>query len=61
MKKRAVKVLLVIIFVIIGILAGGFGFTTELGHPISTICLFLGLGLVLTGFIYFIKIIISND
>lgn len=61
MKKRAVKVMLAISLLIIGILLIGYGFTTELGHPISTTCLLLGLGLVFLGFVYFIKIASSNE
>ncbi|WP_337968077.1 hypothetical protein [uncultured Flavobacterium sp.] len=43
--------LLPICFVIIGWLLAGFGFTTPLGHPISTISFFLGLSLFFLGFI----------
>ncbi|HRG19029.1 MAG TPA: hypothetical protein PLP39_08050 [Flavobacterium lutivivi] len=61
MKKRAIKVLSAISTVFIGIFMVGFGFTTEFGHPVSTICFLLGLGLVFIGFIYFVKIAQSND
>lgn len=60
MKKRAIKVLYSIIIVIIGIALVGFGFTTKLGHPISTISFIFGLVLAFIGFIFFIKISASN-
>ncbi len=37
-----------------GWLLGGFGFTTKLGHPISTISFYLGLCLSFFGFILFV-------
>jgi len=55
--KNNIKLLLSLLTIIIGWLMGGFGFTTKLGHPISTICFFLGLALILTGIIFFIKIV----
>lgn len=61
MKSRAIKVLSAISAVLIGMLMSGFGITTEMGHPTSTICLLFGLGLAFGGFIYFVKIAISND
>ena len=61
MKKRAIKVLFSIGFILIGILLTGFGFTTQLGHPISTICFIIGLGLVFVGLVCFIKIAVSNE
>ncbi|UPZ16922.1 dolichyl-diphosphooligosaccharide--protein glycosyltransferase subunit 2 [Flavobacterium humidisoli] len=51
--KRS-NVLFPVFIVIIGWFIGGFGFTTKLGHPISTICFYLGLGLIFLGFISFI-------
>ena len=53
--------MLAISLLIIGILLIGYGFTTELGHPISTTCLLLGLGLIFLGFVNFIKIASSNE
>jgi hypothetical protein len=61
MKSRAIKILSAISTVLIGMLMCGFGFTTEIGHPISSICLLFGLSLAFVGFIYFIKIVLSND
>jgi hypothetical protein len=61
MKKRAIKVLISISLIIIGIFLTGLGFTTKLGHPISTISYSLGMGLVFLGFIHFIKVASSND
>jgi len=61
MNTRTIKILSSISLVIIGVFLCGFGFTTVLGHSISTICLFLGLGLILLGFVYFIKIVASNN
>jgi len=39
--------------IIIGFFLDGFAFTTTLGNPISTICLLLGLALMLFGFVLF--------
>ncbi|GAA4081276.1 hypothetical protein GCM10022389_29220 [Flavobacterium cheonanense] len=61
MKKRAIKVLISISLIIIGILLTGLGFTTKLGHPFSTICYSLGLVIIFLGFIYFIIVVSSND
>lgn len=60
MKKRYIKILSFISLIIIGTALIGFGYTTKLGHPISTFCFLLGLILVFLGFIYFIKITTSN-
>ena len=46
MKSRAIKVLSAISAVLIGMLMCGFGFTSEMEHPISSIGLLFGLGLV---------------
>jgi hypothetical protein len=42
------------IAIILGWLSGGFGFTTKLGHPISTICFCGGMLLCFLGIIFFI-------
>lgn len=42
------------IAIVTGILSAGFGFTTTLGHPISTICFIGGLALIIIGIILFI-------
>jgi hypothetical protein len=39
-----------------GWLLAGFGFTTALGHPISTICFCIGLILSFLGFILLFKV-----
>jgi predicted RND superfamily exporter protein len=52
--KRNTRLLLSLITIVIGWLLGGFGFTTKLGHPISTISFFLGIILIIIGIIYFI-------
>jgi hypothetical protein len=61
MKKRTIKVLLMVCFVILGIGVSRFGFTTELGHPTSTICFLFGLFLALLAFIFLIKEASSNN
>jgi dipeptide/tripeptide permease len=53
MTKRN-KILLSIGTIICGCLLNAFAWTTKLGHPISTICLLLGLGLFFSGLIFLI-------
>ena len=48
------KVILLLISVALGWLLAGIGYTTPLGHPISTICFLLGLGLSFTSFVFLI-------
>jgi hypothetical protein len=48
------KILLTIGLTIFGWFMTGFGFTTKLGHPISSICFYTGLILVIFGIIFFI-------
>lgn len=48
------KVVFSITSVIIGWLLGGFGYTTTIGHPFSTICFLSGIGLSLGGIIFLI-------
>jgi len=48
------KVILSITSIIIGWLLCGFGFTTTIGHPLSTICFLTGIGLSLGGLIFLI-------
>jgi hypothetical protein len=40
--------------IIIGFLLNGLAFTTKIGHPISTICLLIGLGMFFFGIIFLI-------
>jgi hypothetical protein len=42
----------VVLLIIIGWLLCGFGFTTTMGHPLSTICFLSGLGFFLGGLIF---------
>ena len=49
---KKVKIFLSISTIILGFLLNAFAWTTELGHPTSTICLLLGLGLFFTGIIF---------
>jgi hypothetical protein len=51
---RKNTVLVSIALIIIGWLLNAFAWTTKMGHPISTICLFLGLGFIFVGLIFFI-------
>lgn len=53
--KTNSKLVLALLTVIFGWLMAGFGFTTKLGHPVSTICFYLGLALIPIGIILFIK------
>ncbi|MBA4275218.1 MAG: hypothetical protein C0430_00440 [Flavobacterium sp.] len=55
--KNNTKLLLSLLIMIVGWLMSGFGFTTKLGHPISTICFLLGFTLTIIGIIFFIIII----
>jgi len=48
------KVILSISSVIVGWLLCGFGFTTTIGHPLSTICFLTGIGLSLGGLVFLI-------
>ena len=54
------KILLSIGAIILGWIFNAFAWTTNLGHPISTICLLLGLGLFICGIIFLILIIIKK-
>jgi len=51
------KVILSITSIIVGWLMCGFGFTTTIGHPLSTICLLTGIGLSISGIIFLNKIL----
>ena len=55
--KNNTKLLITLFIMIVGWLMSGFGFTTKLGHPISTICFLLGFSLIIIGIIFFIKIV----
>lgn len=46
--------------VILGWVLNAFAWTTKLGHPISTICLLLGLGLFFGGLILLILTLIKG-
>jgi len=48
------KVILSITSIIIGWLLCGFGFTTTIGRPLSTICFLTGIGLSLGGLLFLI-------
>jgi uncharacterized membrane protein len=49
------KILISIAGIILGWLLNAFAWTTKLGHPTSTICLLLGLGLFFSGLILLIS------
>lgn len=53
--KYKTKLILFLIIIILGWILSGFGFTTKLGHPISTICFLLGFVILIIGIIFFIK------
>jgi len=53
MSKKS-KVIFSITSIIVGWLLGGFGYTTTIGHPLSTICFLAGIGLSLGGLIFLI-------
>lgn len=55
--KYKTTLTLSLITIIFGWILSGFGFTTKLGHPISTICFLTGLLMILFGVIFFIKTI----
>lgn len=59
MLKQTIRVLSSIGIILFGILLASFGFTMQTGHPTNTSCFLLGLGVVLLGVVYFIKI--AND
>lgn len=59
--KKQYKVLLSIVPMFCGWLLAGFGFTTKMGHPISTICFSLGMCVSFLGAICFFYNLIKND
>jgi len=48
------KGLISAVSIVSGLFMGGFGFTTTLGSPISTICYLIGMGLMFFGVLLFI-------
>ncbi|PHR46506.1 MAG: hypothetical protein COA32_10200 [Fluviicola sp.] len=52
--KRGVKIVLSILTIILGWILNAFAWTTKLGHPVSTICLSLGIGLFIAGIVFLI-------
>ena len=52
--KRKSKIVLAIGVLILGWFLNVFAWTTTTGHPLSTICLLLGLGLFIGGLIFLI-------
>jgi len=48
---RTLKILLSISIIIIGWILNAFAWTTTVGHPISTVALFLGIGLFVGGIV----------
>lgn len=55
--NRNSRLLLSLVTIVIGWLIGGFGITTELGHPTSTFCTLFGIVLVIIGIVNFIRIV----
>jgi len=53
LKKRD-KILISIGVLIVGWFLSGFAFTTKFGHPISTICLIMGVVMFIFGIIFLI-------
>ena len=56
---KTLKIIISILAIIFGWILNAFAFTTDIGHPVSTIALFIGLGLSVSGLIYLI-ITINN-
>ncbi len=52
--KRGTKILLSILTIILGWILNAFAWTTKLGHPVSTICLVLGIGFFIAGIVFLI-------
>lgn len=52
--KKTHKILISVFMIISGWLLGGFAWTTKIGHPINTICLLSGFGLIGGGIAYLI-------
>lgn len=50
------KKLIGLILLVLGFVLDGFAWSTKLGHPLNTICLLLGLGLIIGGFALLLKI-----
>jgi hypothetical protein len=57
---QAKRILFSVVAMIFGYFLNAFGWTTKLRHPISTICLLLGLALFFGGLVIVIYIIIEN-
>lgn len=54
------KILLSIITIIVGWLLGGLAYSTPIGgHPVNTICLLVGVGMLFSGIIWLIIILIN--
>ncbi len=47
------KKIIGIILIVLGFVLDGFAWSTKIGHPISTISLLLGIGLIIVGIILF--------
>jgi len=52
--KRKTKIVTSVGAIILGWLINAFAWTTTIGHPVSTICLLLGLALFFAGLIFLI-------
>ena len=52
--KKPLNILFSLLTILLGLFLLGFGYTTKLGHPISTICFLSGLVLFPLGFVYLI-------
>ena len=58
--SRKLKIGISILMIISGWILNAFAWTTKIGHPLSTICLLLGLGLFFGGIIFMIIIIVKK-
>ena len=58
--KKYLKATISVVAIILGWFLTGFGFTTTMGNPISTICFLMGLGLFFVGIIFLVIISKKN-
>ena len=52
--KRKHRIILAVLIIVIGSILNGFAWSTDIGHPISTISLISGLGMIFGGIILLI-------
>lgn len=59
--SKTYKIVLTVLSMLISWFLCGFGFTTKLGHPISSICFLTGIGLFFLGLVQFVRCLKKID